>query len=126
MKTKLKGLGIPSYSYAVEKWESYKSTWMPVERVQSNKKSCDQLHMTEGQEIFLRILGENVTGQSKVMEGDTPLVPKSHGPTSHPALLACSSELSLTQVDLPSLYTWWKGAASTGSHRSWPALQRAE
>ena len=72
-----------SYSkhYAVEKLESYQSTWMPVERVQINKKSCDQSHVTDGQEIFLRILTENVAGQSKVMEGDTSLVPKSHGPT---------------------------------------------
>ena len=31
---------------------------MPVERVQSNKKSCDQSHVTEGQEIFLRIFAE--------------------------------------------------------------------
>ena len=35
---------------------------MPVERVQSNKKSCDQSHVTEDQEIFLRILAENVAG----------------------------------------------------------------
>ena len=47
---------------AVKNWESYKSTWMQVERVQSNKKSCDQSHVTEDQEIFLRILAENVAG----------------------------------------------------------------
>ena len=67
--------------YAVKNWESYKSTWMVVERVQSNKKSCDQSHVTEDQEIFLRIVAENVAGQCKVMEGDTPFVPKFHGPT---------------------------------------------
>ena len=54
---------------------------MPVERVQSYKKPCDQSHVTEDQEILLRIVAENVAGQSKVMEGDTPLVPKFHGPT---------------------------------------------
>ena len=59
---------------------SYKP-WMPVEPVQSNNKSCDQSHVTEDKEIFLRIVAENVAGQSKVMEGDTPLVAKFHGPT---------------------------------------------
>ena len=67
--------------YAVKNWESYKSTWMLVERVQRNKKSCDQSHVTEDQEIFLRNVSENVAGQSKVMEGDTPLLAKFHGPT---------------------------------------------
>ena len=69
--------GSPVTHYAVEKRESYKSTWMPVERVLSDKTSCDLSHLTEGQEIFLRILAENVAGQSKPLEGETPLVPKS-------------------------------------------------
>ena len=82
LKNQAERIGDPPFThYAVKNWESYKSTWMPVERVQSYKKSCDQSHVTEGQEILLRIVAENVAGQSKVMEGDTPLVPKFHGPT---------------------------------------------
>ena len=61
-KPSWKDWGSPVTHYALENWESYKSTWKPVERVQSNKKSCDQAHVTEGQEIFLRILAENVAG----------------------------------------------------------------
>ena len=61
-KPSWKDWGSPVTHYAVKNWESYKSTWMPVERVQSNKKSCDQSHVTEDQEIFLRILAENVAG----------------------------------------------------------------
>ena len=61
--------------YAVEKWGSYQSTWMPVEPVPSDKTSCALSHLTEGQKIFLRILAGNVAGQSKPPEGETPLVP---------------------------------------------------
>ena len=61
--------------YAVEKRESYLSTWMPVERVPNDKTSCALSHLTEGQKIFLRILAGNVAGQFKPPEGETPLVP---------------------------------------------------
>ena len=64
-KPRRKNLGSPVTHYAVEKWESSRSTWMPVKRVPSNKTSCDLSHVTEGQKIFLRILVGNVAGQSK-------------------------------------------------------------
>ena len=44
------------------------------------------------------------------------LCPSPHGPTWHPALLACSGEFGLARMDFPSLHTWWKGATFSWVH----------
>ena len=119
-KPSWKDWGSPVTHYAVKNWECYKSTWMPVERVQSNKKSCDQSHVTEDQEIFLRILAENVAGVQRNGRWHSTCA---QVPWTNLTLLAWSGELRLAQRDFPSLHTWRKGATS---HRSRPALQRAE
>ncbi|GFS00827.1 titin [Elysia marginata] len=101
--------GSPVTHYAVEKREAWKSTWVPVERVPSNKTSCDLIHLTEGQEIFLRVLAENVAGQSKPLEGETPLVPKS--PYNKPS---APEDLKATNVTSSTASLQWRAPSDTG------------
>ncbi|RUS90387.1 hypothetical protein EGW08_001882, partial [Elysia chlorotica] len=101
--------GSPITHYSVEKRETWKSTWVPVERVPSNKTSCDLVHLTEGQEIFLRVMAENVAGQSKPLEGESPLVPKS--PYNKPS---APEDLKATNVTSSTASLQWRAPSDTG------------
>lgn len=69
--------GAPVSHYIVEKREAWKTSWLPVERVSGDKLTCELTHLQEGKEIFVRVLAENVAGQSKALEGEKPLIPTS-------------------------------------------------
>ncbi|GFO38541.1 titin, partial [Plakobranchus ocellatus] len=101
--------GSPITHYAVEKRETWKTTWLPVERVPSDKTSCDLLHLTEGQEIFVRVMAENVAGTSKPLEGDNPLLPKS--PYDKPS---APQDLKATNVTSSTATLQWRAPSDTG------------
>lgn len=69
--------GSPITHYIVEKREGWKTSWLPVERVEGDKLSCHLTHLQEGQEVNIRVSAKNVAGQSKYLEVDQSLIPKS-------------------------------------------------
>ncbi|KAH9498302.1 hypothetical protein Btru_006487 [Bulinus truncatus] len=110
--------GSPITHYVVEKRDAWKTSWLPVERVNPDKLTIEMTHLQEGQEIYLRVLAENVAGQSKPLEGENPLVPKS--PYTHCDIFTfvdkpgAPENLKATEVTSNSASLVWKPPSDTG------------
>jgi titin len=69
--------GSPITFYTVEKRETWKTTWTPVERVPGDKLTYDLQHLQEGQDLYVRVKAENVAGESRPLEAEQAITPKS-------------------------------------------------
>lgn len=67
----------PVTLYTIEKRETWKTSWTPVERISADRLTYEFTHLQEGQNFFVRIYAENVAGQSKPLESEQPITPKS-------------------------------------------------
>ena len=69
--------GSPIKGYAVEKRESWKSSWVEVDRTRAEICELKVKRLKEGQEYFFRVCAENKIGQSDFLEMDASVTPKS-------------------------------------------------
>lgn len=69
--------GSPITGYVVEKREAWKSTYLPVEKVPAKVLSCDLTFLIENQDYMVRVMAENIVGQSEPLESVDPITAKS-------------------------------------------------
>ena len=69
--------GSPVTHYTIEKRDTWKTSWTLVERVPGDRLTCELKNLQEGQEVFVRVKAENVAGQSKPLEAEQAITPKS-------------------------------------------------
>ncbi|KAK7507540.1 hypothetical protein BaRGS_00001475, partial [Batillaria attramentaria] len=101
--------GSPITYYTVEKRETWKTSWTPVERVPGDRLTYELVHLQEGQDFFVRVKAENVAGQSKPLESDEPITPKS--PYNKPS---APESLTATDVTETTVSLQWRPPTSDG------------
>ncbi|ESO99758.1 hypothetical protein LOTGIDRAFT_141638 [Lottia gigantea] len=101
--------GSPITRYIVEKREQWKTTWTHVDNVSANKLFCDLPNLQEGKEISIRVMAENIAGQSKPLESETSVVPKS--PYSAPS---APESLTVEDITESSVDLKWTPPAKDG------------
>lgn len=69
--------GSPITGYIVEKRESWKSSWIEVDKTRADVCELKVKRLKEGQEYFFRVCAVNKIGQSDFLELGTSITPKS-------------------------------------------------
>lgn len=69
--------GSPITHYAIERKESWKSSWTFVERIRSNNTTFKLTGLTDKTTYLIRVKAENKIGSSEPLESDEQFTPKS-------------------------------------------------